>query len=505
MKNRSYLIVALSMMILSGSAACEVNLISEKYYDVTMTFDERTDLVTFGNTLFLDNKVKEDKNAYIGIDAYLDLKAQFKDDGPVLYMKAGRNGPFNLDAPIMIDRKLRTSADTMRQYAYSEYLPYIREYWADIPLGRLPVRVKTGLFFYSVGHGIAMTGNYENYGVRIQDKLKDLTWNLYYCYPDLANKRLGPVIDQEKAQGVGYQHSKANFFASDICYTVACSTFQPYVGVLIDHTGPRRWNFYSTPTVRDTLGTAGMSADIVLSKFSLGLEAAKNFGRAESDSPGSKAVEHTGYMLYSDAAYDLESIIPHARFIYASGNEISVDQVSNGDELFTGGKNRAFSCYSPLNANLADSLVPALNCIPLVSMGNGFGLNYGVNRPGTFGDPALLDNIVLFGTGFDCRLTEKFSFTVDWWHLSSAERGVGTFNGETRVLSPDLGNEVDLFIDFKLSEHVKLGFLGGYFLPGKFYKEFRDDTGGSLFTPFVRGDGEADPAYQVEFTCEICY
>ncbi len=40
-------------------------------------------------------------------------------------------------------------------------------------------------------------------------------------------------------------------------------------------------------------------------------------------------------------------------------------------------------------------------------------------------------------------------------------------------------------------------------MPGKFYKEKRDDTQGSLLTPFVRGDGLADPAFQVELALEF--
>ena len=39
----------------------------------------------------------------------------------------------------------------------------------------------------------------------------------------------------------------------------------------------------------------------------------------------------------------------------------------------------------------------------------------------------------------------------------------------------------------------------------RLYKEIRDDVDGSLFTPFIRGDGQADPAYQIEFSCEVAF
>jgi len=45
--------------------------------------------------------------------------------------------------------------------------------------------------------------------------------------------------------------------------------------------------------------------------------------------------------------------------------------------------------------------------------------------------------------------------------------------------------------------------LGGYFFPGRYYKELRDDTTGSLFSPFVRGDGSPDCAYQLELSMEL--
>ena len=65
--------------------------------------------------------------------------------------------------------------------------------------------------------------------------------------------------------------------------------------------------------------------------------------------------------------------------------------------------------------------------------------------------------------------------------------------------------EADLFIDYKATEHITLGFLGGYFIPGKYYKEKRTDVEGSLFSPYVRGDGQANNAYQFEFYVELKY
>jgi hypothetical protein len=45
--------------------------------------------------------------------------------------------------------------------------------------------------------------------------------------------------------------------------------------------------------------------------------------------------------------------------------------------------------------------------------------------------------------------------------------------------------------------------LGGYFFPGKYYKEKRDDIEGNILSPFVRGDGEIDKAFQIELAVEV--
>jgi hypothetical protein len=49
---------------------------------------------------------------------------------------------------------------------------------------------------------------------------------------------------------------------------------------------------------------------------------------------------------------------------------------------------------------------------------------------------------------------------------------------------------------------MMISLLGGYFIPGKYYKEKRDDTP-SLFSPYVRGDGNTDSAYQIELSVEF--
>jgi hypothetical protein len=58
-------------------------------------------------------------------------------------------------------------------------------------------------------------------------------------------------------------------------------------------------------------------------------------------------------------------------------------------------------------------------------------------------------------------------------------------------------------VTYKASDYITFSVLSGMFFPGAAYREERTDTAGSLFTPFVRGDGKADPAYQLEVTMEF--
>ena len=137
-------------------------------------------------------------------------------------------------------------------------------------------------------------------------------------------------------------------------------------------------------------------------------------------------------------------------------------------------------------------------------MGGGYGLNYAVPRPRTFAS-ADFDNLILPTLGFDYKMSEKLTIGVYGYYLRSFEKPAGTLNGEGRFLSKDLGYEGDLFIDYQVNKHTLISVLGGYFIPGKYYKEARDDTEGSLFSTFLRGDGSADPAYQVELAVEFSF
>lgn len=502
------------MTSLAGFCACiffntvlplsaEMNLLDTQSFGLTFSPYLRTDGVVLKNTVDLDSNNKDDSSVYLGIDYGLGFNLKLKDIDSEAFLLLERNGPFDYDAPLFIHNTLITSTASVERYRGKELLPHVEEFWYDLPVVILSSRFKAGLFVYKEGHEIASPSDYENFSLSLYKDKENLRWKFYYCRPDLVNKSfLGPRIRQEREQGIHYTPNAADFFAANAVVTLKHTVWQPYAQVLFDRSGKRN-NLFSSSTRQDVLGTIGLAWDLTLDKFSFGIEAARNVGRAKSDDPNFKDVEHCGYLIYTDASYEMDRLVPHFRSAVASGNKVTTDMA--GDTTYTSGKNRGFSVYSPLNTHLSNSIYPKPEFMPLVSMGGGSGLNYGVARPNTFSDPYLFENLLLFCLGADYRITEKFSASLDWWYLRSMERGVGTLGGSAFLLSPDLGHEWDLGLNYQLSKNISLDLLAGYFLPGHFYKEERDDTSGSLFTPFLRGDGEADAAYQIELSLTFAY
>jgi len=468
----------------------------------------RTDMVSWKNVSTLDSSNKDDRTTYMGIDYSLGFNLDLKEKDAQFYLKLERNGPYDYDAPLFIHNTLMPAGSHIDAYRNEELLPQVEEFWMDLPIPKTFLRFKAGMFPYEVGKGYAQgSGSCENYGFSLYKPGEDFNWHLHYYRPDFVYKNiLGPRIEQEKEEGIDYEPNAANYFAFDAGFSLGENDFQPFIGLLLDRTSSgKRYNLFAAPVHKEILGTLGLDYDVDIGDLTLGFEIAKNFGEAESERSDFKDVEHKGYLLYANAAYNIDKFVPRASFLYSSGNKVTTDMVNNGDIAFTSGHNEAFSVYSPLNLNLFDSHCPSADLLPLVFFGWGYGLNYGVGlyRPSTMSDVAVLENLIMPGVGFDYNFTEKFTVTLDWWYIMANEEGVGMYEGLARYLSRELGQEIDLSLSYDLNENINISLCTGYFFPGRFFKEKRDDTAGSLFTPFVRGDGKADGAYQIELSAEF--
>lgn len=464
----------------------------------------RNDLVTYKNTVDLDSSNSDDTTTYLGIDYNLAFKSEPKESGPRFYLRLERNGPGDYDFPLFIHNTLINSGGKIDAYHNEDLLPQLEEFWMDVPLAN-NFGFKSGLYTYEVGHGFSLNGSYENYGFTFYRELENFAWRLYYCRPDLVYKnRLGPRIRQDEEQGYEYNHNSSNFLAADIKFGKDENFLQPYAGVLADYTSPdKRDKVFAASIKRDILGTFGLAGKRTKGNLTFNFEAARNFGRAKSADSQYKDIYHTGYLIYSDIDYKFGKFIPALSFLAASGNKVTPDMAQNLDETLTGAKNRAFSSYSPLNKNLGDS-ISACNAEarPIVFMGSCCGLHYGIPRPKTLA-ASDFDNIIITCLGSDFVATDKMTLGLYGYYLRSFRKGAGTLNSEGKYLSADLGYELDFTLDYKVNRNILVSFAGGYFFPGKHYKEKRDYVGVSILSPYVRGDGEADGAYQIEFSVEF--
>lgn len=491
-------------LIFLNSACFAACLLETKDFALSMDMYFRQEVVTFKNVVDLDSGNSDDSSTYLGIDYHLGFRSEFKNNDAVLYLKLERNGPWDYDAPLFTHNTLMTSGGVIEEYRNDELLPQLEEFWLDAPLWR-DFRFKIGLYTYEVGNGFSLNGSFENYGFSIFRDQDNSAFRFYYCRPDVVYKnRLGPRIRQDEEQGIDYNHNSANFFAADARFNFAGHCLKPYLGVLADYTSPeKRDNSFAAPIKKDLLGTAGCAWNFTKDGLSLDLELARNFGKGESEDSSFEDVYHTGYLAYAKAAYQLKRFKPALQFLFGSGNKASLEAAQNPDNVLVSGKNRAFSYFSPLNNNLSDSINGChVDIRPVVAMGSGFGLNYGIPRPQDF-SASDFDNIIIACTGFDFGLNERLTIGLYGYYLRAVERGVATLNSEAKYLPRELGYETDLFIDYRVNQNTLVSLLGGYYFPGRYYREERDDTQGSLLNPFVRGDGRVDPAFQIEFVVEF--
>lgn len=491
-----------------GVSRAETTVIEGKNYVLEAGADARTDFIMQENNNDLDTKIRDDRVQYIAVYYSLPFDLRVKDGGPELFINFQRDAVYDYDAPVIINNTLNTYIGKFYAYHGAELLPKVKEYWADVPVApEEEIRFRAGLFKYEVGHGISINGSYQNYGLKLYSADRNFSWNLYACWPDISNKQLlGPYIKQEKPQLVDWEHSKAYLLAADTKVAIDEKfSVQPYVGVLMDFSEGKRLNVFQTPTRDDILGTVGISGDFKFGALEVSAEWARNFGQANASQEGFSNVVHQGYAVYADVKYSIDTFVPYSRFIFASGNKLTTDMITNGDTLYPGNKNNAFSVYSPFNTYLADSIYPGIATVPLLAMGNGYGMNYGVRRTGTFNDPAQIENLVLVNFGFEYGFMERAGLSFDWWYIANTQKGIGMYNNVPKVISPEIGNEIDFYFDYHATKNIKLRIGSGIFFPGAAYREERTDTNGSLFTPFVRGDGKADPAYQLELSAEITF
>lgn len=502
---RGYIFFCIGMCFISLNALSSTVLSETSYNlspDLRLIIENYVRLSgnNLGNNLDL-NSSEDDGVTYVGYSFNTRFNISYKEFF-MSFLKLESNGTFDYDAPIVSDNKINTLFGDIDNYSFPEIIPRVEEYWVDSKIFDLPVRVKIGQYAYLVGNGYVLGGYYENYGISVYSTNEDLKWTVYYYKPDLSNKIiLGPQVPQDRELGVKYD-SNAHFMSVDTIIKMGDYSFQPYIGLLHDTTSSdRRNNAYPVSVNEDNLGTIGIDMDVSIYKWNFGFEAAKNFGMANVRGDGSDII-HKGYMVHADASYSMDKFTPRSKILVSSGHKMDKDDVLRGE--FNSHSNRSFSTYSPTNFNLVDS-VYQVGYGPYVATGRGYAANYGIARPGIFGDPYQLSDLILPNLGMDVQITEKLTVSIDYWYLRSFEHAHGTWNDRVITLSSDLGHELDFYSSYELTDNISFNLLMGIFFPGKYYREKRDDGNILGLAPSPRYDGDADAAYQIELSTEIIF
>jgi hypothetical protein len=495
----------------------EGKLIKRPASDFTLTSDGyfAVDYVASKNCIDLNNKEKKDSFNYIGLDYRINFDLTYKDWFEI-FTGFERNGPTENDAPMLGRRSVPTTYGDIQRYRNKEYLPELQEWFVDFktPYTQFhPVHTRAGLYPFMVGNGLAVGGYYENYGVMIYHPGENFNWRFNYFKPGWSSKLiLGPAIPQEKFMGRSYYDTIADLFSLDSLFQwknektsswwVPEGSVQPYVSFLSDRTGEfKRANLFATQVTQDLLGTFGADLSLEFGRLLLDFESARNFGQAIAKN-GEKNIVHKGYIFLASSELDFKEywLTPRSKIIVASGNKTADSE----DDLLHGATNRAFSVYSPLNANLTNSVYQAQMLGPLLVMGNSWGLNYGVPRPGTFDDPYIFENLITPNIGLNITPHERIKVLLDWWYLSAFQEGIGSYEGVSKKLSKDIGYEFDAQVLVELTKYLSLDLNVGYFVPGEYYRTLRDDEG-TMFSPLVRGDGDADNAIYFEGRVTLSY
>ncbi|MBI4397660.1 MAG: hypothetical protein HY586_00870 [Candidatus Omnitrophica bacterium] len=472
---------------------------------------ERVSINVVGNTVDLDRHKHSDQDVYLGYvyDFTVDIRHI---SGFELHSFIERRGRADYDAPLWGNQSINTIFGRYGWYNGTDIFPRVRNFWGEIPL--TPSRdliLKVGLFAYGreVGNRIAMGGKYENYGATLARKGEQIDWNLHWEAEDLNNRiHLGKVINQDKV--ARYNGTLAYFQAADATIKFGKNLeqkLQPYIGWLQDVT-PRtkQVSQFTERTDRYSLIQPGIYLNYKLWRLTFGFENAWSLGAARSsDQAIFNSIVNEGYFYASDVSLDLGSFKPKFKWFVASGND-AINSTNWNTLSLPGDRNRAFSVFSPTNTNLTDTHYQK-QWGPYVAMAGGYAVNFGLQRPGTFLDPYIFENLNAYSTGFDFTPIDKVYVGIDYWYLQAREPGFGLNSLRLPTkFSKDLGNEIDYFVSYQLTKRVKLSLLGGWFFPGGYYREKRGDTAqNNIFAPTPRRDGKADMAYQVEMAIDITF
>lgn len=457
-----------------------------------------------------------DTQVYANIVARHGLTLSYRGQAS-LFGEVEFSGPSRYAAPLFGDDPIRNATGEVSAYLDTEdvILPKITQLgvrWTTTAVRGMPVTLQAGLIPHQVADTYALSGKYANLGATLSGQGERIFWRLHYERPD-QNHRLWLGGRPAQEQAFGYDDTKADFYAIDAAVTAGPALIRPYLSLLADDTAPEdRASLFAAPIEKDRLWTAGSALRLALGPVDAHMEGAFNFGEATSADPAIGSIPHEGWMARARGSVFLGVFQPFAQVMAASGNRLPQSEFDSL-EAFRPKANRAFSVYSPFNLLLFDTRYPDF-LSPVVASGSGFSLNTGIPRPGSYGDPHLLENLVAVNAGVTMRWGPYFLAQASWWLLRSLEPGYGLAlveevqgipRFETISLPQELGHEIDLYAQYRLTDAVRLTALVGCFLPGAYYETRRDDDDPYGLSPVVSPSGNPKTAFQLEAGVELFF
>jgi hypothetical protein len=453
----------------------------------------------------LDDDV-DDSIWYIGYHYDVSLSLKHKNTTE-LFLQLRRDNISEYDSPLFRDDQLLTLYGQRHEYTESEMLPRMYRLYVDFPIvDFLDMRMRVGYFPHLVGNGYALGGKYPNAGATLFLGPEHLRGRIHYDRVDSYNKiNWGPTIDHRDEATFTGADTNADFYSADLMAKVWKVTAQPYIGFLHDYTSPENrnnvfdnFNLNGTRVNDDLLGTVGVDVNLTLQKFNFGIEFARNFGEANSSNraaPDRDDISHKGWLLVTDAGYNLGLVRPKGKFVWASGPTSNRQDLLNA--RYRSRNNRTFSVYTPTNANTFDAHYQRTGIGPYLATASTYLFNYGIDRPGLFNDPYVIENLIFLNGGLEFFPIDKLYFSLDYWNMHADEPGFGLNSaGQAIKLPTELGHEIDFYTSYAVTRRFSVNLQGGFFFPGKYYRKDRGDgfnRGNLGFSPVLPRNGLGDP------------
>jgi len=429
---------------------------------------------------------------YIGAQGRLGLEYAAA-PGLTLFATAGRRGPSGYDGPLS-RRYLTAQYGRVHRFTGGQWWPRVESagidwrvtgnIWAQAGMIK---PLETGL--------ISVDQKFANFGLSGGAAFPRGFVRFHWDKPDLNNRwDLGEKTDGELFfEG---DDTRADFLQGVAGANGRRWSVTAGLSALIDRTPPdRRVAWFGQQINRDVLGLATVAGTWRCPLLDLRTEYARNFGRASGPMA---EMRHEGWFVQAEGRFRGLWVEPGFRVIRATGQQMSkVGYFSGRPEIST---NRAFSVYSPANLLLFDTRYPIF-VGPYIMTGSGYALNYGIMRPGLFGDPHVPENLRANALTVDINRGARFTAQIAWWRMETDVPAVGMRGGAVINLPRDLGEEWNVYARYQVTPSCSVNIIGGVLELGDYYRAKRDDLNPYWIFP-LPPDQSSERMYQLEIGWE---